>query len=95
VLNDPECPLCGFPWSRFLRDGHLGCPDCYAAFRERLAPYLRQHHRTGLPQPEAASLRDQVRLHRREEWQRQQDDAVVREDYEEAARLRSLLAEEP
>jgi len=95
VLTEPECPECGFLWSRFLRENHLGCPACYEAFRLRLEPMLRSHHRTSLPQPPAGNLRDLVKRHRREEWQRRQDDAVAREDYEEAARLRELLAEAP
>ncbi len=91
MLNDPECPVCGFAWSEFLRESHLGCPACYDAFREQLAPLLRRHHRTSLPQPPALSLHEQVRRQRREEWLRRQDEAVAREDYEEAARLRSML----
>ena len=40
------------------------------------------------------NLREQVRSHRRQEWVRRQDAAIAREDYEEAGRLRTLLADE-
>lgn len=93
MLNDLACPVCGFPWSDFLREQHLGCPACYDAFRERLVPLLQAHHRGLCDQPEAEDLRQQVREYRRQEWRRLQDAAVAREDYEEAARLRVLLSE--
>ncbi len=95
MLNEKDCPVCGFTWSRFLREEHLGCPACYDAFRSLLVPMLRQHHRSVGPQPEPMNLREQVRSHRRQEWVRRQDAAIAREDYEEAGRLRTLLADEP
>ncbi|MEN9354198.1 MAG: hypothetical protein RL318_1523 [Fibrobacterota bacterium] len=94
MLNDPVCLACGFPWSEFLREHHLGCPVCYEVFRARLAPMLQKYHRTRLEQPPAGNLREQVRAHRREAWQRRQDAAVAREDYEEAARMRGFLEED-
>lgn len=95
MLKDPTCPTCGFPWSEFLREHHLGCPACYDFFRVELGPMLQKYHRTRLEQPPMENLQAQVRAHRREAWQRLQDDAVAREDYEEAARMRSYLEEEP
>jgi hypothetical protein len=56
---------------------------------------LRNHHRSVGPQPEPTNLREQVQSHRRQEWMRRQDAAIAREDYEEAGRLRTLLAEMP
>ena len=93
MLNDSSCPVCGFPWSDFLHERHLGCPACYDAFREQLVPLLQAHHRGLCDQPEAETLREQVHEYRRQEWRRRQDAAVAREDYEEAARLRVLLSE--
>jgi protein arginine kinase activator len=95
LLSEKSCAACGFTWSRFLREEHLGCPACYDAFRQQLIPMLRQHHRSVEPQAEPMNLREQVQSHRRQEWVRRQDAAIAREDYEEAGRLRTLLAELP
>lgn len=86
------CPLCGMKFMEFRIGGRLGCPNDYQAFARGLLPLLRRSH-DGVtrhvgkaprrpPTPEAAEhlrLRAQLR------------DAVAREDYEEAARLRDRL----
>jgi len=86
------CPLCGMKFMEFRIGGRLGCPNDYLAFDRGLLPLLRRSH-DGVtrhvgkvprrpPTPEAArSLRLRAELR----------DAVAREDYEEAARLRDQL----
>lgn len=90
---DVVCERCQTTLSQFTKSGRLGCPDCYKAFREQLAPMLQQIHgrlehagRKPLDTEEAQRSRS---LH--EKLQRQMEAAVAAEDFETAARLRDEL----
>lgn len=39
----PRCS-CGTRWADFQATGRFGCPDCYARFKESLAPALPRIH---------------------------------------------------
>jgi protein arginine kinase activator len=39
------CPVCHLRESDFKKSGRLGCPSCYDAFEEELAPMIRSMHR--------------------------------------------------
>lgn len=91
--DDLACPCCGTTWGTFTQGGLLGCAGCYDAFREQLAPMLRQIHgkvqhegRTPLKSQQQQELRRQ-----QEELSREMALAVENEDYEKAARLRDQL----
>ncbi len=91
-LAKKTCPICGLRFMEFRADGRLGCPHDYAVFSAGLQPLLRRTHgasrhvgKVPRRRPEAGSrlrLRAQLR------------EAVAREDYEEAARLRDTLRTE-
>ncbi len=87
------CPACGIKYMEFRAQGRLGCPHDYIVFRGGLAPLLQRIHRSDrhvgkaphhsvLPPEQQAEL---VELRRRLQ------EAIHREAYEEAARLRDLL----
>ncbi|GAC1473139.1 MAG: UvrB/UvrC motif-containing protein [Isosphaeraceae bacterium] len=83
------CPVCGLKFMEYRARGRLGCPNDYNVFSRGLLPLLNRAHgatrhvgKMARSQPEAAErlkLRAQLR------------NAVARENYEEAARLRDLL----
>jgi Uncharacterized protein with conserved CXXC pairs len=95
--NDvPEvCPRCGLKASEFRKQGKLGCPECFKAFEKDVKAIVSQmaarpRHTGKVPQTLAIEqsagamgegLRDELR------------DAVEREEYELAARLRDRLRE--
>jgi protein arginine kinase activator len=90
-----ECVFCGTKFIDFRNTGRLGCPHDYQEFREELLPLLESIHgetkhcgksprRQHLPQnkktqAELAQLRKQL------------VQAVTKEAYEEAARLRDRI----
>ncbi len=91
-----RCPECGIKFVDFRNSGRLGCAHDYQEFREELLPLLENIHgdpprHTGkvprrLPQnkqmqPELVQLRKQL------------SQAVNKEAYEEAARLRDRIRE--
>lgn len=38
------CPVCGTTFSEFKQTGRLGCPECYKALEQQLAPILDRAH---------------------------------------------------
>src|SRR5712691_7483688 len=92
-LGQRECPNCGLKFVEFRNTGRLGCPSDYQEFREELLPLLENIHgevkHTGkvprrLPQnkemeSELIQLRNRLKQ------------AVTKEDYEEAAKIRDRI----
>jgi len=83
------CPVCGLKFMEYRARGRLGCPHDYQVFARGLLPLLQRTHgatrhvgKVARSRPAAA---DRLRL------RSGLRDAVAREDYEEAARLRDLL----
>ena len=98
VAKDPPatCPHCGITFEEFRTKGRFGCPHDYEVFASALNPLLDKihgsHHHTGrLPRGQEAVDSDASdRLLR---LRRELQEAVRREDYENAARLRDTLRE--
>ena len=76
-----RCPVCGFGVEDYRRTGHLGCPDCYTVFARELNPLAVEE---AAPEHESANI-TRARL------QNELKQAIAREDYEQAARLRDKL----
>jgi protein arginine kinase activator len=93
LFHQHECPACGIKFIEFRNTGRLGCPHDYQAFREELVPLLENIHgetkhcgkvprrgqHTQEAQNELVNLRQRLKQ------------AVTREDYEEAAKLRDRI----
>ncbi len=95
LLNQRECPHCGIKFVEFRNTGRLGCPHDYQEFREELAPLLENIHGEirhcgktprRLPQNKQAQS-ELIQL------RKQLQQAVTREAYEDAARLRDRIRE--
>ena len=87
------CPTCGIKYMEFKAEGRLGCPHDYKVFQKALEPLLLRIHRStrhvGKIPPHAsrnAALQGELM-----ELRQQLREAVEREAYEEAARLRDLI----
>ena len=87
------CPHCGISWDEFQKGGRLGCPADYAVFNRELRPLLHKLHAAPgphvgkCPRPDPRSEAQSRKL----EYQRQLKEAIAREDYREAARLRDSI----
>lgn len=86
------CPLCGIKFMEFRIGGRLGCPNDYHAFERGLIPLVKQSQNgvtrhVGKTPKRLPTSRDADHLKLRARLR----DAVAREDYEEAARLRDTL----
>ena len=89
------CPHCGISWEDFQEKGRLGCALDYEVFAQELRPLLDDFHATPGrhigKRPHPTPLDEHRR--RKLECQRLLQEAVAREDYREAARLRDCIRE--
>ena len=83
------CPNCGLKFMEFRARGRLGCPLDYRVFSRGLLPLLGHAHGATRHVGKVARRRpdsgDRLRLRSRLR------DAIAREDYEQAARLRDQI----
>jgi protein arginine kinase activator len=94
-LDQRACPVCGITFFEFRHQGKFGCPHDYVCFEEELEPVIVNIHgettHTG-KRPRRCSVgvdrkTDLIRL------RREMKDAVEKEDYERAVRLRDEIRE--
>src|SRR5437868_11294303 len=93
ALNQRECPLCGIKFVEFRNSGRLGCPHDYQEFREELVPLLENIHgeirhcgKTPRRLPQNKQTQSELI-----QLRKQLQQAVTREAYEEAAKLRDRI----
>lgn len=91
-LNQRECPVCGIKFVEFRNSGRLGCPHDYQEFRDELTPLLENIHgetrHCGKTPRRAQNKQTQSEL---VQLRKQLHQAVTKEAYEEAARLRDRI----
>jgi protein arginine kinase activator len=93
ALNQRECPQCGIKFVEFRNSGRLGCPHDYQEFREELTPLLENihgetRHCGKTPRRLPQSKQTQSELFQLRNRLKQ---AINKEDYEEAAKLRDKI----
>lgn len=92
-LNQRECPVCGIKFVEFRNSGRLGCPHDYQEFRDELTPLLENIHgetrhcgKTPRRLPQSKQTQSELIQLRKQLHQ-----AVTKEAYEEAARIRDRI----
>jgi protein arginine kinase activator len=93
LFNQHECPSCGIKFVEFRNTGRLGCPHDHQAFREELLPLLENIHgevrhcgKVPRRMPQSKEMESELTQLRNRLKQ-----AVTKEDYEEAAKLRDKI----
>ena len=83
VENDVlmRCPTCGFELPTFRKTGRLGCPDCYTVFAREISLESTADESTG----------EKAEINEKDQLEQALREAVEREDYETAARLRDQI----
>ena len=91
-----KCPSCGLTYADFKKIGRLGCGECYNVFRKYLAPLLKRIHGSNQHIGKAPfKVKTASRVYKKkaglQELKGQLQEAVQREAFEEAARLRDMI----
>lgn len=92
-LDQKECPVCGISFFEFRNTGRLGCPYDYAHFESDLQPLMMNIHDSNThqgkrPRRAAATADMQAEMI---QLRRDMEEAVEREDYELASKIRDQL----
>jgi len=96
-VEDPvlvrSCPVCGLTLDEFKRGGKLGCAGCYKAFEETLTPLLSSMHGSSrhMGKTPTHSAAEKEAANERAKLSAALKEAILREEYEEAARLRDAI----
>jgi protein arginine kinase activator len=93
ALNLRSCPHCGLKFGEFRNAGRLGCPHDYEVFRTELVPLLENVHGETRHAGKTPNRRPGPRQAGADLLQLRKDlqNAVNRENYEEAAKLRDRI----
>lgn len=92
-LKDDICPSCGMSRSELHKGGRFGCSECYNTFAGDVNVMLARLHVSTeymgkIPEGVSESLSV---LRKIEKLHRDMQEAVERQDYEEAARIRDAI----
>ena len=91
--SERACPRCGTEFKEIRRSGRVGCAECYQVFRGSIARLLSQ---VGAEEAHVGRYPDRLISYKRllidrTELRQRLDEAVQREDYEEAALIRDRM----
>ena len=94
-LDEQACPVCGLTFYEFRNQGRLGCPHDYVHFEKQLEPLLlnihgQVQHAGKSPKRCPSGSENRTELIR---LRREMEEAVEKEDYETASRLRDKIQE--
>ena len=105
-LSVKKCPVCGMTQAEISRNGKLGCSECYITFIDEIRPLLRKIHGNCLhhgsvpadtdrqettSEKTAETSTKEKQTNGLEALKLQLKDAIAREDFESAARLRDEI----
>jgi protein arginine kinase activator len=93
AVAERSCPVCHLRRADFKKMGRLGCPACYDAFADEMVQLLKavhrsEHHVGKVPSGASERVRTDTEI---AALQKALDEAVAKENYEEAARLRDRI----
>ena len=96
--NAVRCPKCGSSFNDIVREGRVGCAECYKVFYNELKPSLQRIHGQIRHSGKIASTAEPVseeeaKTDEREELKKQMDEAVAAQNFELAAQLRDRIKE--
>ncbi|MDZ7295062.1 MAG: UvrB/UvrC motif-containing protein [candidate division KSB1 bacterium] len=94
TVGSLKCEHCGITKDDFERTGLLGCGRCYETFSEDLKFILRRIHGSnkhiGTRPPAFREAKEHPNI---EQLRQRLQEAVAKEEFEEAARLRDLITD--
>ena len=87
------CPNCGMSYDDFRKVGRLGCSECYTTFKRSLGSLLKRVHGSPihLGKSPARLVKPAKAKTELAELKRKLEQAIISEEFEEAARLRDQV----
>ena len=90
-----RCPKCGCSFEDIVRDGKLGCAQCYSTFYDKLLPSLQRihgriEHNGKISESASKETKQTGRL---EQLREELATAIEEQNFEQAAKLRDEIKE--
>lgn len=94
--NAPRCAKCGTAFSDIVRDGKVGCAECYRTFYDKLLPSIQRihgkiKHSGKISQSAPADVKVETKEEKIEKLKAQMNDAVAKQEFEQAAKIRDEI----
>lgn len=91
-----RCSKCGSSFHDIVKDGKIGCAECYRTFYDNLLPMLQRIHgriqHNGKTSAKAGHIQQEESLEEKiERLKNDMNEAVSHQDFEQAARLRDEI----
>ena len=87
-----RCEKCGSTFNDIVKSGKIGCADCYTTFYDKLLPSLERIHGRTHHEGKIANAGPEVKkVSEKEELTQKLQQAVEKQDYETAAKLRDRI----
>ncbi len=93
VSTEKRCHRCESTYADIVKDGRVGCPECYTVFEGELSRMIRSIHGT-TSHTGSVPARHRARQEREEKLKRlrkEMQEAIAKEDFERAAALRDEI----
>ncbi len=90
---DEKCPLCSLTRSELLKSGKPGCASCYTTFESTMTPLLKKIHLTKTHTGKVLGKSGAPSENRIDLLKAQLKEAIEKEEYEKAAKLRDEIKE--
>lgn len=91
--TEEKCPLCSMTKYEFLKKGKPGCANCYTVFESSMKPLLKKIHSTTTHTGKLYGLSSGSAENKIDLLKNQLKEAISKEEYEKAARLRDEIKE--
>ena len=97
-IGTKRCAKCGTSFDEIVRDGRVGCADCYRTFYDRLLPSIQRihgkiKHNGKTVSASAAEPKVETKEEKIEKLKAAMNDAVAKQDFENAAKIRDEIKE--
>ena len=94
--KSPRCPKCGTSFDEIVRDGRVGCADCYRTFYDKLLPSIQRihgkiKHSGKVTNSAPAETKPETTEEKIEKLKEAMNEAVAKQDFENAAKIRDEI----
>ena len=94
--KSPRCPKCGTSFEEIVRDGRVGCADCYTTFYDRLLPSIQRihgkiKHSGKVTNSAPVESKEETTEEKIEKLKIAMNEAVAKQEFETAAKIRDEI----
>ncbi len=94
--KSPRCPKCGTSFDEIVRDGRVGCADCYRTFYDKLLPSIQRihgkiKHSGKVTNAAPVESKEETTEEKIEKLKAAMNEAVAKQDFENAAKIRDEI----